>query len=45
MSWTSAKEKIILCEIPEKPSEVIGVDLFTTNNSNYLCGIDYDNRR
>ena len=31
------KEKLILHEIPGKLWEVIGVDMFTLYNRNYLC--------
>ena len=35
------KEKIIHHEIPGKLWEIIGADMFTLNNMNYLCTVDY----
>ena len=35
------EEKPIHHDIPGKPREVIGMDMFTINNKNYLCIVDY----
>ena len=35
------QEKIIHHNIPGKPWEVIGADMFTLNSKNYLCIVDY----
>ena len=35
------KEKFIYHNIPGKPGEVIRVDIFTLDNKNYLCIVDY----
>ena len=35
------KEKIIHHDIPLRPWEVLGAELFHLNNKNYLCIIDY----
>ena len=35
------KEKLICHNIPGKPWEVLGADMFTLNNENYLCILDY----
>ena len=40
---TQTKEKLIHHDIPGKPWEVIGVDMFTLNNKHYLCIVDYHN--
>ena len=31
-------------EIPGKPREVIGVDMFSLHNKNYLCIVDYHSK-
>ena len=38
------KEKIIHLDIPLRPWEVLGVDVFHLNNKNYLCIIDYHSK-
>ena len=38
---TWLKEKGIHYKIPGKPWEVIGADMFTLCNRNYLCIVDY----
>ena len=38
------KEKIIHHDIPLRPWEVLGADVFYLNNKNYLCIIDYHNK-
>ena len=38
------KEKIIHHDIPLRPWEVLGVDIFHLNNKNYLCIIDYHSK-
>ena len=38
---TQPKEKIIHHEIPAKPWEIFGADMFTLHNRNYLCIVDY----
>ena len=38
------KEKIIHHEIPLRPWEVLGVDIFQLNNKNYLCIVDYPSK-
>ena len=35
------KEKIIHHDIPLRPWEVLGADVFHFNNKNYLCIVDY----
>ena len=41
---TQPREKIIHDSIPGKPLEVIGVDMFTLNNKNYLSILDYHSK-
>ena len=41
---THPKEKIISHEIQGKPWKATGTDLFTINNSNFLCIIDYHSK-
>ena len=41
---TEPKEKIIHHNIPLRPWEVLGVDIFHLNNKNYLCIIDYHSK-
>ena len=41
---TQPREKFIHHNIPGKPQEVIGVDIFTLNNKNYLCIVDYHSK-
>ena len=36
-----SKEKIIHHEVPGKPWEVVGTDMVTLHNKNYLCIVDY----
>ena len=38
---TQPKEKIIHDDIPLRPWEVLGVDMFQLNNKTYLCFVDY----
>ena len=38
------KEKIIHHDIPLRPWEVLGADIFQLNNKNYLCIVDYHNK-
>ena len=40
----SKQEKGIHHNIPGKPWEVIGVDMFTLNNKNYLFIVDYHSK-
>ena len=41
---THPKEKIIHHNIPLRPWEVLGADIFQFNNKNYLCIIDYHSK-
>ena len=41
---TQPKEKIIHHDIPLRPCEVLGVDIFHLNNKNYLCIVDYHSK-
>ena len=41
---TQPKEKIIHHNIPLRPWEVIGADVFHFNNKNYLCIVDYHSK-
>ena len=41
---TQLKEKFIHHEIPGKLWEVLGADMFTLNNKNYLCIVDYHSK-
>ena len=41
---TQPKEKIIHHDIPLRPWEVLGVDIFHLNNKNYLCIVDYHSK-
>ena len=43
-SKPSQNEKIINHEIPGKLWEVIGLDMFTLDNKNYLCIVDYHSK-
>ena len=38
------KEKIIHHNIPLRPWEVLGADIFQLNNKNYLCIVDYHSK-
>ena len=38
------KEKIIHHDIPVRPWDVVGTDMFHINNKNYLCIIDYHSK-
>ena len=38
------KEKIIHHDIPLRPWEVLGADIFHLNKKKYLCIIDYDSK-
>ena len=38
------KEKMIHHDIPQRPWEVLGVDVFHFNNKNYLCIVDYHSK-
>ena len=40
-SANTTTREIIHDNIPSKPWEVIGPDMFTLNNKNYLCIADY----
>ena len=48
MSWFSANtaegKKIIHHEFPGKQGEVVGMDMFTLHNNNYLCIVDYHSK-
>ena len=41
---TQPKGKIIHCNIPLRPWEVVRADIFHFNNRNYLCVIDYNSK-
>ena len=41
---TQPKEKIIHHDIPLRPWEVVGADVFHFNNKNYLCIVDYNSK-
>ena len=41
---TQPKEKIIHHEIPAKPWEIVGADMFTLYNSNYIFIVDYHSK-
>ena len=41
---TQPKEKMIHHDIPLRPWEVLGADLFHFNNKNYLCIADYHSK-
>ena len=41
---TQPREKIIKHDIPGKPWEVIGTDMFTLNNANYICIVDHHSK-
>ena len=43
-SKCNPKEKIIHHDIPLKPWEVVGADIFHFNNINYLCVVDYNSK-
>ena len=38
------KEKIIHHEVPLRPWEAVGADVFHFNNINYLCVVDYNSK-
>ena len=38
------KEKIIHHDIPLRPWDVLGTDIFHFNNKNYLCIVDYHSK-
>ena len=38
------KEKILHHDIPLRPWEVLGMDIFHFNNKNYLCIVDYHSK-
>ena len=38
------KEKILHHDIPLRPWEVLGTDIFHFNNKNYLCIVDYHSK-
>ena len=38
------KEKIIHHDVPLRPWEVVGADMFHFNNINYLCLVDYNSK-
>ena len=39
-----AKEKIVHQDIPLRPWELLGADIFHFNNKNYLCIVDYHSK-
>ena len=41
---TQPKEKIVHHNIPFRPWEVLGADVFHFNNKNYLCIVDYHSK-
>ena len=41
---TQPKEKIVHHDIPLRPWEVLGADVFHFNNKNYVCIIDYHSK-
>ena len=41
---TQPKEKIIHCNMPLRPWEVLGADIFHFNNKSYLCIVDYHSK-
>ena len=41
---TQPKEKIIHHDIPIRPWDMVGVDIFNINNNNYFCIIDYHSK-
>ena len=41
---TQPKDKMIHHDIPARPWEMIGADMFTLNNKHYLCIIDYHSK-
>ena len=41
---TKLNEKLIHHEIPGKPWEVVGVNMFSLHNRNYLCIVDYHSK-
>ena len=38
------KKKIIHYEVPGKPWEIVGADLFSLHNKSYLCILDYHSK-
>ena len=38
------KENIMAHEIPGTPWKVMGADIFTINNSNFLCAVEYHSK-
>ena len=47
MSYISAdkpKDKMIHHDIPVRPWDVIGTDMFNLNNKHYLCIVDYHSK-
>ena len=40
----SLRKKIIDHDIPIRPWDVIGADMFQLNNKNYLCIVDYHSK-
>ena len=43
-STNAVKGKIIHHEIPGKPWEVVGADMLTLHNKNYLCIVDHHSK-
>ena len=41
---TQPKEEIIHHDIPLRPWEVLGADIFQLNNKTYLCIVDYHSK-
>ena len=41
---TQPTDKMIHHDIPVRPWDVIGTDMFTLNNEHYLCIVDYHSK-
>ena len=41
---TLPKETIVHHDIPVRPWDMVGADMFTLNNKNYLCIVDYHSK-
>ena len=41
---TQSKDKMIHHDIPVRPWDIIGTDMFTLNNKHYLCIVDYHSK-
>ena len=44
ISANTAPEKIMYHDIPLRPWEVVGADMFHHHNKNYLCIVDYNSK-